>query len=411
MRTHNEALVSPPRLSSPGASSSGASSPGASSSRRGTLPGAWVHATLGLSLAGCITVAPAAVNTTPPAESRLVMVVGERADALGWTTGAAEHGVVRVRMHDGRELVVREQGVAAPWLEAGRWVLRRTADGLEPAEIVSGLDAFLEVRPRGGAPAIIPIGEVVGILHEAPSATSAATTEPLRGRIDAMVVLGERAEVRAGRALSCTDGVVHVLLGDGTEIDVPQERVRDLRLTVGQQVTAFWEGTPYGARVVAVRGAQVRLAWDSDSTSPQVWVQASMLDRVPAPSGAATQLTACRDSGPVAIEVGQRLRVGQLLACEGAVRVVRSGDGIERLPEAQASTRAQLGIGDRIEALWNQSSVYPAQVLSIGERIRVRWEDNSETDVDPADIVSHLRSEPRAVEAVACPAAPVSDAR
>ena len=195
-------------------------------------------------LAGCITVAPPPLVTSPPAESRLVMVVGERADALGWTTSAAEHGVVRVRMHDGRDLVVREQGVAAPWLEAGRWVLRRTPNGLEPAEIVSGLDAFLEVRPRGQASIIIPIGEVVGILHEPPAAPTptppvVTPPEPLRARVTELVELGEDADVRAARALSCGGGRVHVLFANGSEADVPEASVRDLRVIVGQPVTAL----------------------------------------------------------------------------------------------------------------------------------------------------------------------------
>ncbi|MFN9811902.1 MAG: hypothetical protein ACK6CU_19965 [Deltaproteobacteria bacterium] len=132
-----------------------------------------------VSLAAC-TAAVLPPVASPPAESRLVMVVGERADALGWTTSSAEQGMVRVRMHDGRDLVVREQAVAAPWLEVGRWVLRRTGNGLEPAEIVSGLDAFLEVRPRGQAAIIVPIGEVFGILHERPPEAD-RSQEPTQG--------------------------------------------------------------------------------------------------------------------------------------------------------------------------------------------------------------------------------------
>jgi hypothetical protein len=132
-----------------------------------------------VSLAACTAAALPPV-ASPPAESRLVMVVGERADALGWTTSSAEQGMVRVRMHDGRDLVVREQAVAAPWLEVGRWVLRRTGNGLEPAEIVSGLDAFLEVRPRGQAAIIVPIGEVFGILHERPPEAD-RSQEPTQG--------------------------------------------------------------------------------------------------------------------------------------------------------------------------------------------------------------------------------------
>ncbi|GAB4212076.1 MAG: hypothetical protein OHK0013_34440 [Sandaracinaceae bacterium] len=114
---------------------------------------------------GCATVAPPPPTVPRAVESRLLSVVGERADALGWTTSPVEDGLVRLRMHDGRDLVVREDATAAPWLEAGRWILRRTPGGLEAAEIVSGLGAFLEVRPRGGAAVVVPISEVLGLLQ------------------------------------------------------------------------------------------------------------------------------------------------------------------------------------------------------------------------------------------------------
>lgn len=359
-----------------------------------------------LALGGCITVAPPPVVTTPPAESRLVVVVGDRADALGWTTSAAEHGMVRVRMHDGRDLVVREAGISAPRLEQGRWVLRRAAAGLEPAEIMSGMDAFLEVRPRGATAIIIPIGEVVGILHEPPPTPPPAVVtppEPPRGRVAELVELSETPDVRAGRAMSCSNGNVHVLLGNGRELDVPEARVRDLRVVVGQPVTAFWEGTAYPAHVVGVRGREARIAWDDGSDTPEQWVQLSMLDRVLGPPPAQTALTACRSSGAVAVEIGQSVRVGHVLACEGNVRVVQGRDGIVRLVEPQASTRARLSIGDRVEALWNHDTPYAAQIVSIGERIHVRWEDGSETDVDPNDIVSYVRTEDRPSTNVECP--------
>ncbi|MBX7194885.1 MAG: hypothetical protein K1X94_22725 [Sandaracinaceae bacterium] len=365
-------------------------------------------------LTGCITVAPPPVATSAVAESRLVMVVGERADALGWTTSAPDHGMVHVRMHDGRDLVVREQAIAAPWLEAGRWVLRRTGNGLEPAEIVSGLDAFLEVRPRGAASLIIPIGEVVGILHEAPSAPTpppppVAVIEPLRGHMSELVELGETPDVRAARAISCAHGVVHVVFAGGTEADVPEARVRDLRLVVGQPVTAFWEGTVYPAHVVALRSGEARIAWDDGSDSPEQWVQLAMLDRIVGPLGARGQINACRNTGPVAVEVGQRVRLGRLVACEGNVRVVQGRDGFVRLVEPQVATHARVGLGDTIEALWNHQSPYPAQVMSIGERVHVRWEDGSESDVDPADLLSYVRTEDRPSTVVSCPAPPPAD--
>jgi hypothetical protein len=359
-------------------------------------------------LAGCITVAPPPPTLPRVAESRLLSVVGERADALGWTVSPVEDGLVRLRMHDGRELVVREDATAVPWLEAGRWVLRRAPTGLEAVEIVSGLDAFLEVRPRGGEPLIVPIAEVMGLLHEAPPEPTPPPPERPRGRVTELVELSETTDVRAGRAMSCADGTVHVLLGSGVELDLPETRVRDLRLVVGQPVTAFWEGTAYPAHVTALRPGEARIAWDDGSDTPEQWVRTSMLDRVLGPTEARRALTACRSAGPVAVELGQRVVVGHILSCEGTTRVVQGPQGILRLVEPAAAGRARLVVGDRVQARWNHQTPYAATVLAIGERIRVRWEDQSETEVDPADVLEYVRTEDRPSEQAECPAAPAS---
>jgi hypothetical protein len=262
------------------------------------------------------------------------------------------------------------------------------------------------VRPRGGAPVIVPIAEVVGILHEAPAAPPTPPpppVEPPRGRMSELVELGETPDVRAGRALGCANGTVHVLLGGGRELDVPEAMVRDLRVIVGQPVTAFWEGTSYPAHVVAVRGREARIAWDDGSDTPEQWVQLSMLDRIVGPLGARAALSACRSQGPVAVELGRRVRVGRLVSCEAGVRVVSTRDGVERLVEPAPAIRARVSIGDRVEALWNHDTPYAAQVLSLGERVHLRWEDASETDVDPADLISYVRTEDRPTEPVVCP--------
>jgi hypothetical protein len=313
-------------------------------------------------------------------------------------------------MHDGRELVVREDATAVPWLEAGRWVLRRTSAGLEPAEIVSGLDAFLEVRPRGGATVIVPIGEVVGLLHEAPPEPPPPPVEAPRGRTSELVELSEAPDVRAGRAMSCANGTVHVLLGSGAEIDLPESRVRDLRLVVGQPVTAFWQGTAYPAHVAALRGSEVRIAWDDGSDTPEQWVPSSMLDRVLGPPDARRALTACRGAGPVAAELGQRVVIGHTLACEGTTRVVQGPQGILRLVDPAGAVRARVAVGDAVMARWNHQTPYAARVLAIGERVRVRWEDQSETEVDPADLLEYVRTEDRPSERPECPATPAPSA-
>jgi hypothetical protein len=213
--------------------------------------------------------------------------------------------------------------------------------------------------------------------------------------------------VRAARALSCSGGNVHVLFANGSEADIPEASVRDLRVIVGQPVTAFWEGTAYPAHVTAVRGREARIAWDDGSDTPEPWVQLSMLDRIlgPPPEGARLPLAACRGAGPVAIEVGQRVRLGHLIACEGDVRIVQARDGIVRLLDPQRVVRARVAIGDRVEALWNHQTPYAAQVVSIGERVHVRWEDGSESDVDPPDVLTYVRTDDRAASPAECLAA------
>ncbi len=92
------------------------------------------------------------------------------------------------------------------------------------------------------------------------------------------------------------------------------------------------------------------------------------------------------------------------------MRVVQARDGLVRLVEPATAVRARVGLGDRVEALWNHQTPYAAQVVSIGERVHVRWEDGSETDVDPADVITYVRTEDRPTEAVSCPSAAATTA-
>jgi hypothetical protein len=85
--------------------------------------------------------------------------------------------------------------------------------------------------------------------------------------------------------------------------------------------------------------------------------------------------------------------------------VVQARDGIVRLVDPQRAVRARVAIGDHVEALWNHQTPYAAQVVSIGERVHVRWEDGSESDVDPADLLTYVRTEDRPIAPVECPAA------
>jgi hypothetical protein len=252
----------------------------------------------------------------------------------------------------------------------------------------------------------VPIAEVMGLLHEPPPEPTPPAPEPPRGRMAELVELSETTDVRAGRAMSCANGMVHVLLGSGAELDVPEAQVRDLRLVVGQPVTAYWRGTAYPAHVTALRAGEVRIAWDDGSDTPEQWVQASMLDRVLGASEGRRTLTACRGAGPVAVEVGQRVVVGHILSCEGTTRVVQGPQGILRLVEPEAATRARVAVGDRVLARWNHQTPYAATVMAIGERVRVRWEDQSESEVDPADLLEYVRTGERASEPAECPPAP-----
>ena len=106
----------------------------------------------------------------------------------------------------------------------------------------------------------------------------------------------------------------------------------------------------------------------------------------------------------MSVELGQRARLGRLLSCEGSVRVVQARDGIVRLVDPATAIHARVAVGDHVEALWNGGTAYAAQILAIGERVRVRWEDGSETEVDPADLLTYVRTEDRPSEPVVCPA-------
>jgi hypothetical protein len=106
------------------------------------------------------------------------------------------------------------------------------------------------------------------------------------------------------------------------------------------------------------------------------------------------------------VEVGQRVVVGHILSCEGTTRVVQGPQGILRLVEPEAATRARVAVGDRVLARWNHQTPYAATVMAIGERVRVRWEDQSESEVDPADLLEYVRTGERASEPAECPPAP-----
>jgi len=61
-----------------------------------------------------------------------------------------------------------------------------------------------------------------------------------------------------------------------------------------------------------------------------------------------------------------------------------------------------LRVGDAVEARWS-GTPYAAIVLTLGDRIHVRWYDGTENDVDPADLVTVRASDGRPNEPVACP--------
>jgi len=346
------------------------------------------------------TVLPA-VRPTIHAETRRVALPGEEADTLGETMGETEGSLVPVRTHDGRELWVREATLGGASLVPGTSVLLSQSGTLVTVTVTRSLDDFVEVD-LNGARSIVPTSQIVARLHHGPAplapppvAVAPPPPPPLTPLVQ-MVVLEPAPLLRAGTIEACSAGLVHVMFPDGSDVRVPTSNVHPLRVRAGDQVMALWNESPYAGVILATRDSLVRVRWEDET---EQWVELTDVQSVEAePTGA---LRGCGHQH-VLVDEGARSHVGHVIACEGAFATVIDGTGTPRRIARESVTRLPLRVGDAIEARWN-GTPYTAIVLSLGDRVHVRWYDASEGDVDPADIVRFRALEARASEPASCP--------
>jgi hypothetical protein len=342
-------------------------------------------------------------HTPVHAETRLVTIPGEAADTLAETTGPVEDALVPVHTHDGRDLWVRDATLGGAMLVPGTSVIVRYQDHATTASVSRSLDAFVEVD-IGGSSAILPIGDVLARMHRVAAPTVAPPTDPAvvtpppppPTPLAQMVTLETTHLLHAASIASCTAGTAHVVLADGTETDALLADVHPMRVRAGDRVSALWNGSPYPAFVTAVRGSLVHVRWEDAS---EQWIDLTDVQSVEGTSGVAVQGCPHRT---VLVDEGARVAVGRLLACDGERATVLGADGTPRTVTRDSLSRVPLRIGDAIEARWN-GSPYEATVLSIGDRLHIRWYDSSEADVDPADLVTFRAHDGRATEAASCP--------
>lgn len=359
-------------------------------------------ATLLVLLATACAVLPPA-RTPTRAETRRVTIPGEEADTLAETSGDAEDGLVPLRTHDGRDVWVRETALAGATIVPGTWVLVRQEGQLLTVAVARSLDDFVEVDVAGTM-RIVPIGDVLARLHHGPVI---AATElppppvvaplPPPTPLAQIVALDDTSSSRAGILDECSGGTGHVVFPDGTDTRVATSALHPLRVRSGDHVTALWSGgSPYPGTVLAVRDSLVRVRWEDETAE---WVELTDVQSVDA---AATGAIHGCPHGAVLVDEGPRTHVGRVLACEAGQATVLDANGTPRSVAVDALHRVPLRVGDAIEARWN-GTPYDGIVLSIGERLHVRWYDASENDVDPADLVSFRAREARPTEAASCP--------
>jgi hypothetical protein len=356
-------------------------------------------ATLLLVLAAACTTLPR--PRTPHAPTRHVLVIGEEADTLG-ESDRQDGEVLRVHTHDGRTLWVRAGDVADVRLVPGTWLLVRRVDGVASASVTRALDDFVEVSlPEGSV--IVPAADVLAVLHHAPVAPTTpdveAVTPPTSppAPLSSLVAFDTVHPMRAGVVEDCEDGAAHLAMRDGSSLTAPVGDLHALSVEAGAHVTAMWNGSPYPATIVATRSGLVRLRWDDGS---EEWRDRRDVVSVEVESVGAP-LRGC-PRGAVLVDEGALIHVGRLLACDAGHATVLVQGGATETRDAETLVRAPLRVGDPISALWS-GSPYDATIVSLGERVHVRWYDGSEGDVDPADVVSFRAHEARPSEPAMCP--------
>jgi hypothetical protein len=339
-------------------------------------------------------------HTPAHAETRLVTIPGENADTLAETTGPVEDALVPVHTHDGRDLWVREATLGGAMLVPGTWIIIRSGEYLATASVTRSLDAFVEVDVAGTS-SMIPIGDVLARLHRDPTPVAVADPPPEEPPapltpIVQMVALETAHTLVAASVAYCREGIAHVVLADGTDTDVALSDVHPMRLRAGDHVVALWNDMPYPARVTDVRSRLAHVQWDDGSAQ---WVDFHDVQSVDGESGLAVQ--GCPHH-TVLVDRGGRTSIGRIIACEGSSVTILGSDGSSRSVPHESVDRVPLRVGDAIEARWN-GNPYDATVISIGDRIHIRWYDTTEADIDPADLVSFRTRDVRAREPASCP--------
>ena len=343
------------------------------------------------------------VRSPVQVETRRVAILGEEADTLGDTTGQRETGLVSVHTHDARDVWVRESALGGASLVAGNAVLVRWNGAIVTAQVVRALDDFAELQ-LDGTSTIVPASDVVARLHHgapvAPPPPAAIVTPPPPAvpptPLARMVALEVAPLSRVAMLDACSAGVAHVTFPDGSEGHVATSQLHPLRVSAGDHVTALWNESPYPGVILRTRDALVRVGWEDESE------QCIDLEDVQSVQAAATGAVLGCAPRRVLVDEGARTRVGRVIACEGSSATILDADGTPRQLDRTSTRQLPLRVGDAIEARWS-GTPYDAIVLTLGERVHVRWYDGSEGDVEPADVVTFRARGDRASEPASCP--------
>lgn len=374
-----------------------------------------VALSLALSATGCGARPPTADVPTRP--ERLVLVVGESADALGVERArSADDRSARVALHDGSETWVESWRVRELELVPGSRLVVRQGASLVIARALERLDRMALVELGEGAQAsrvLAPIGDVIAVLRRSAtlddatpprdpgggSGTTDPQTPPPPPPIDpARVVAFDGASVWAvARMAGCSGGQAAVLRPGGEVLRVPFARVAAVAVAAGDRVRAPWEGTSYPAMVLETRGGMVHIQWEDGSDA---WMPAEQLLEVLRAAPAAAQGTggrgarpaSCLRAGaPVLVHLGRQRLVGVIEGCAGRRATLVRPDGSRDARPLEALERARLEPGTSLEARWRDAATYRAEAIAEeGDQVRVRWEDGSEEAISVATVVSYV---------------------
>ncbi|WP_236517174.1 tudor domain-containing protein [Sandaracinus amylolyticus] len=372
---------------------------------------------LAVSLAGCASSAPRPEVPTRP--ERLVMVVGEKSDAIGIEQARdPSRTVVEVAFHDGARAWVEEWRVRDLDLPAGARVVVRREGALAVTTLVERVDRMAWIA-GGETPTLVSIGDLIAVLRrsdvvDAPAEddddTDEVATEPPPPIDPARVVAYDGPEVwLVARLAACSASDATLITADRAEpLVVSFDRIAPLVIDAGDRVWAPWQGTSYRAIVIETRGEVVHLRWEDGSDA---WMPASDVRRVlreaSPSSGRARRPAVCSArAAPVLVHVGRTRVAGVIESCDETHATLALPEGAhERRARTELTTLA-LAPGDTIDATWRGSGDYVATVVALeGGSLQVRWEDGSEETIPLATVISALEpaGETRPRGALVCP--------